>query len=56
MDVSMDVARYSMEMSQAKVASQAQVSMMKNVMELEKDSMAQLLESMGVGGAFNVQA
>lgn len=56
MDVSMDIARYSMDMAQAKVATQAQVSMMKNVMELEKDSMAQLLSTMGVGGALNVQA
>ena len=44
-----------MDMATARVADQVNVSMMKNVMELEKDTMSQLLASMGVGGAFNVQ-
>lgn len=56
MDISGDIARYSMDMALVRTASSAQTAMMKNVMELQEDTMAQLLESMGVGGALNVQA
>ena len=54
--ISMDIARYSMDMAQAKAQTQAQVSMLKNVMDIQKDSMAQLLAGMGVGAGLNVQA
>ena len=54
--ISMDIARYSMDMAQTKAQTQAQVSMLKNVMDIQKDSMAQLLAGMGVGAGLNVQA
>ena len=56
MDISGDVARYSMEMAAARVSSAVQVSMLKNVMEAQKDMMAQLLKSMGLGGSLDVKA
>ena len=52
----MDIARYSMDMAQAKAQTQAQVSMLKNVMDLQEASMEQLLAGMGVGAGLNVQA
>ena len=54
--ISMDIARYSMDMAQAKAQTQAQTAMLKNVMDIQKDSMAQLLAGMGVGAGLNVQA
>ncbi|MBQ3377206.1 MAG: YjfB family protein, partial [Synergistaceae bacterium] len=50
------IAQYSMDMAQVKAQSQAQVSMLKNVMELQEASMEQLLAGMGVGASLNVQA
>ena len=55
MGIEGDIARYSMEMSTARVASQVQTSMVKNVMDLQQDMMSQLLATMGVGGSLNVQ-
>ena len=55
MEITNSIARYSMAMAAARVADQVNVSMMKNVMELQQDTMSQLLASMGVGGAFSVQ-
>ena len=54
--ISMDIAQYSMDMAQTKAQTQAQVSMLKNVMELQETSMEQLLAGMGVGAGLNVQA
>ena len=55
MDITGDIARYSMDMASARVASQVQTSMLKNVMDLQEDMMAQLLQTMGLGGSLNVQ-
>ncbi len=54
--ISASIAQYSMDMAQVKAQSQAQVSMLKNVMELQEASMEQLLAGMGVGARLNVQA
>lgn len=56
MDISADIARYSMDMAAARVSSAVQVSMLKNVMELQQETMAQLLQSMGIGGALDLEA
>lgn len=45
-----------MDMAAVRVSNAVQVSMLKNVMELERVTMAQLLQSMGVGGALDVRA
>ena len=55
MEITNDIARYSMDMASARVASQVQTSMIKNVMDLQQDTMSQLLASMGMGGSLNVQ-
>lgn len=45
-----------MDMAAARVSSAVQVSMLKNVMELQQETMAQLLQSMGIGGALDLEA
>ena len=55
MEITNDIARYSMDMATTRAATEATTAMMKNVMELQQDTMSQLLASMGVGGSFNVQ-
>ena len=45
-----------MDMAAARVSSAVQVSMLKNVMELQQETMAQLLQSMGIGGALDFEA
>ena len=56
MDISGDVARYSMEMAAARVSSAVQVSVLRNVMDLQQATMTQLLQSMGMGRALDLQA
>ena len=56
MDISGGIARYSMDMAAARFSTAVQVSMLKNVMELQQTTMAQLLQSMGVGRALDIQA
>ncbi|MBR1671568.1 MAG: YjfB family protein [Fretibacterium sp.] len=56
MDITGDIARYSMDMAAARLSSAVQTSMVKNVMELQQDTMAQLLQTMGLGGSLNIQA
>jgi len=56
MDMTTGIARASMEMASAKVANEAQVAVMKNAMDLEKDAMAILLSSMGMGQNVDVKA
>ena len=55
MDISGDVARYSMEMAAARVSSAVQV-MLRNVMDLQQATMTQLLQSMGMGRTLDLQA
>lgn len=56
MDISGDVARFSMEMAAARVSSAVQVSVLRNVMDLQQATMTQLLQSMGMGRALDLQA
>ena len=56
MDMTMGIARASMEMASARVATEVQVSMMRNVMDMQKENMDLLLTTMGVGRNINVQA
>ena len=56
MDISADVARYSMEMAAARVSSAVQVSMLRNVMDLQQATMTQLLQSMGMGRTLDLRA
>ena len=56
MEITGDIARYSMDMASARVTSSVQTAMAKNVMELQQDTMSQLLQSMGMGGSMNIQA
>lgn len=45
-----------MDMAAARVSSAVQVSMLKNVMDLQRTTMSQLLQSMGVGRTLDLQA
>lgn len=55
-DISGDIARYSMDRAAARVSTAVQVSMLKNVMELQETTMAQLLQSLGIGRGLDLQA
>lgn len=56
MEISAGIAKYSMDMAAARVNTEVQVSMLKNVMELQQATMAQLFKSMGLGVGLDVQA
>ena len=56
MDITSGIARMSMEMASAKLATDVQTAMLKNVMDVQQQSLAILLQSMGVGRQLDVQA
>ena len=56
MDITMGIAQASMEMASARVAAGVQVAMAKNIMEMQQETMALLLRSMGMGQNLNVKA
>ncbi|MDR1048724.1 MAG: YjfB family protein [Synergistaceae bacterium] len=56
MDITSGIARASMDLASARVAAEAQTAMLKNVMDLQKESLSILLESMGMGRKLNVRA
>lgn len=56
MDITMGIARASTDMASARVAVEAQVAMMRNVMDMQQESMAMLLSTMGIGQNVNIQA
>ncbi|NLL36611.1 MAG: putative motility protein [Fretibacterium sp.] len=56
MEISAGIARQSMDMAAARLSSEVQVSMLKNVMELQQATMAQLLQSLGLGVGLDIQA
>jgi hypothetical protein len=56
MDITSGIARASMDLALTKVGAEAQTAMLKNVMDLQKESLSILLESMGVGRNLNVRA
>ena len=56
MDITSGIAKASMEMASARVTTGAQIAVMKNVMDMQQETMALLLNSMGVGQNVNIQA
>ena len=56
MDITSGIAQASMEMASARVTTGVQMAMMKNVMEMQQETMALLLNSMGIGQKLNIQA
>jgi hypothetical protein len=56
LDITSGIARASMEMASARVTTEAQVAVLKNAMDVHKETMAILLESMGMGRKLNVKA
>jgi hypothetical protein len=55
-DLTMGIAQASMGMAAARVATGVQVAMAKNIMDMQKETMALLLKSMGVGQNLNISA
>ncbi|MDR1875713.1 MAG: putative motility protein [Synergistaceae bacterium] len=56
MDITMGIARTSMEMASARVTSEVQTAMLKNVMDTQQQTLAILLQSMGMGQQLDVRA
>jgi hypothetical protein len=56
MDITSGIARASMEMASARVTAGVQTAMLKNVMEVQQESLAVLLKSLGVGRQLDLQA
>ena len=56
MDITSGIAQASMEMASARVATGAQIAMMKNVMDMQQETMALLLKSMDIGRNMNIKA
>lgn len=56
MDITSGIARASMDMASAKLATDVQVAMLKNVMDVQQESLAILLQSMGIGQRLDIQA
>jgi len=56
MDITCGIAQASMEMASAKVTAGVQMAVLKNVMEAQQETMALLLNSMGIGRNLNVHA
>jgi hypothetical protein len=56
MDITSGVAKLSMEMATARVTAGVQTAMLKKMMDVQQESLAILLESLGVGGQLNIRA
>ncbi|MDR1377324.1 MAG: YjfB family protein [Synergistaceae bacterium] len=56
MDITSGIARASMDMASARVTAGVQTAVLKNVMDVQQESLAILLQSMGVGQQLNVRA
>jgi hypothetical protein len=55
MDITSGIAKLSMEMASARVTTGVQAAVLKNVMDVQQESLAILLESLGVGGQLNIR-
>ena len=55
MDMVSGIARASMDMASARVATAVQIGVLKQVMEVQKETMALLLDAFGIGKNLNVQ-
>ena len=56
LNITNGIALASMEMASAKVANQAQMAIMKNVMDMKEEYMTTLLKSMGMGQNISIEA
>ena len=56
MDITSGIAQASMDMASARVTTGVQMAVLKNVMEAQQDTLALLLNSMGVGQGVNIRA
>ena len=56
MDIINGIALASMEMASAKVANEVHITVMKNAMDIQEESLAILLKSMGIGRNINIKA
>ena len=56
MDITSGIAKASMEMASARVATGMQVAMLKNIMDMQQETLVLLLNSMGVGRNLNIKA
>jgi hypothetical protein len=56
MDITMGIAQASMDMAAARVTTSAQTAVLKKIMDTQQESLAILLESMGLGRQLNIQA
>ena len=55
-DITTGIARASMEMASARLTAGVQMAMLKNIMEVQQDTMTLLLQSMGLGQNLNILA
>ena len=56
MDITSGIAKASMEMASARVTAGVQVAVLKQVMDVQQETLALLLNSFGVGRNLNVKA
>ena len=56
MDITNGIAHASMELASSRVATAAQFAVIKQVMDVQQETLAILLNSLGVGRNLNVQA
>ena len=56
MDIISGIAQASMEMASARVATGVQIAMLKNIMDVQQETLALLLNSIGIGRNLNVKA
>ena len=56
MDITNAIAQASMDMASARVATGMQVAVLKQVMDVQQETVALLLNSLGIGLNLNIQA
>ena len=56
MDITTGIMRASMDMAATQLATGVQIAALKKMMEVQQDSLAMLLQSMGLGRNLNVSA
>ena len=56
MDITNGIALASMEMASARVTAGVQVAMLKQVMDVQQDTLVLLLDSLGIGQNLNIKA
>ena len=56
MDITLGIAQESMQMASTRVTAGVQTAVLKNVMDVQQESLAILLKSMGLGTQLNIRA